>query len=237
MRFETSLRSWLLASLLTLSAGIQAAEYVGVKVCTKCHFDQGDSWKITAHAKALDSLKPGIKVAAKAKANLDPAADYSSNKDCIGCHATGYGEPGGYRADMDPETAKLFAGVTCEACHGAGGAYRVIHGDAGDRLKVSGNATPRQAIADAGQNFDYERACAGCHLNYPGSAWPGAKAPHSPFTPSLDPKYRLDFRKSALAGEKSNPIHGHFKLRGVFRDGPVPALRGEIQANARESEE
>lgn len=230
-------RAVLLAAILPMTAPTQGAEYVGVKVCSKCHYDQGDAWKLTAHAKAFESLKPGVKAVAKTKAKLDPATDYSANKDCLVCHVTGLGEPGGYRADMDAESAKQLAGVGCEACHGAGGAYRVAHGDAGDRLKVSGNTTPRRVVVDAGQNFDYEAACAKCHLNYPGSSWPGVKAPHTPFTSALDPKYGLDFRKAVLAGDKNNPIHTHFKLRGVFKGDPVPAVRDEVQANAREAEE
>jgi len=237
MRIANLFRALLLGTVLAVVGVAQGAEYLGVKVCAKCHFDQGDAWKSTAHARAFESLKPGVKAAAKSKAKLDPAADYSTSKDCIGCHATGYGEPGGYRADMDAESAKQFAGVGCESCHGAGGLYRGVHGDAGDRLKVSGNTTPRQAVVDAGQNFDYEQACAKCHLNYPGSPWPGAKPPHTPFTPALDPKYGLDFRKAALAGDKNNPLHVHFKLRGVFKGDPVPAIRAEVQATAREPEE
>lgn len=237
MYFGSPLRAAVFWSALALAPLVQGAEFVGVKVCSKCHFDQGDSWKTTAHARSLDSLKPGAKAAAKSKAKLDPAKDYSADKDCVGCHVTGYGEPGGYRADMDADSARQFAGVGCEACHGAGGGYRSVHGDAGDRLKVSGNTTPRQAAADAGQNFDYEKACARCHLNYPGSPWAEVKVPHTPFTPTLDAKYGLDFRKSALAGEKNNPIHMHFKLRGVFKGGPIPAIRAEVQSTAREPEE
>lgn len=237
MRIANFFKALLLGAALAMGGGAWSAEYQGVKVCAKCHFDQGDAWKTTGHAKALESLKPGVKAAAKSRAKLDPATDYSANKDCIGCHATGYGAPGGYRVDMDADSAKQFAGVGCEACHGAGGSYRSVHGDAGDKLKVSGNTTPRQALVDAGQNFDYEQACARCHLNYPGSPWAGVKAPHTPFTPTLDPKYGLDFRKSVLAGEKNNPIHVHFKLRGVFKGDPVPAIRAEVQASAREPEE
>lgn len=90
---------------------------------------------------------------------------------------------------------------------------------------------------DAAQTFDYEEACARCHLNHPGSGWGGVKPPHTPFTPAIDPKYRLDFRKAALAGERNNPIHVHFKLRGVFAGDPVPPIRAEVQAGALEMED
>ncbi len=238
MNLKLFIHAWFLVGLLTaVSAGAQAPDYMGVRVCAKCHFDQGDAWKSTAHAKAFESLKPGVKAAAKSKAKLDPAADYRTNKDCVGCHTTGYGEAGGYRMDMNAEDAKLFEGVGCESCHGAGGRFRTLHGEAGDKLKLSGDTTPRRTLVEAGQNFDYEKACSRCHLNYAGSSWSGAKPPHTPFTPALDAKYGLEFRKSALAGDKNNPIHVHFKLRGVFKGDPVPAIRADVQANARESEE
>lgn len=224
--------------LALVSGSMQAADepgYRGFRVCAKCHEDQGGSWRTTAHAKAFDSLKPNMKSAAKTKARLDPAKDYTQDKDCLGCHTTGFGEPGGYRAGADPDEMKTLVGVTCEACHGAGGRYRQLHGDAGDRLKKSGETTDRSALVEGGQNFDYEKACSRCHLNYEGS--PGARPPHTPFTPAIDAKYRFDFHKSVMAGDKNNPVHTHFKLRGVFKGGSVPAIRAELQKNAQEPEE
>src|SRR5574341_816510 len=72
------------------------ADYVGVRTCTKCHDVHGDSWATTAHAKAFESLQAGTKPEAKTKAKLDPAKDYTKDKDCLGCHTTGFGMPGGY---------------------------------------------------------------------------------------------------------------------------------------------
>ena len=127
---------WLLVAVLCAApAGAQTPEYTGFRVCAKCHFDQGDAWRTTSHAKAFESLKPNIKVSAKAKAGLDPAKDYTADQNCVGCHVTGLGEKGGYRPGMNPDDAKVVSGVTCEACHGAGGSYRQMHADAGDRLK------------------------------------------------------------------------------------------------------
>ncbi|MBL8489900.1 MAG: cytochrome c family protein [Rhodocyclaceae bacterium] len=227
----------LAVALAVPAAAADAPEYKGFRVCTKCHDAQGDAWKGTAHARAFESLRPGVKAEAKLKAKLDPAADYSANKDCVGCHTTGYGEAGGYRTGMDADEARILVGVGCEACHGPGGRYRNLHGEASDKLKSSGDTTPRRNLVDVGQNFDYERACARCHLNYPGSPLPTAAPPHTPFTPAVGDKYRHDFRKAVLAGDKANPVHLHFKLRGVFKGDPVPAIRAEVQAGARELED
>ena len=231
----------LLATLLAGSnVGAQTAEYRGYRVCTKCHVAQGDAWRKTGHAKAFDSLKPNVKASAKSKAGLDPAKDYTMDSDCVGCHVTGYGESGGYEAGMNPDNAKLvigLIGVTCEACHGAGSNYRQKHADAGDRLKRSGEATDREVLVDARQNFDYENACARCHLNHSGSKWVGTKPPYTPFTPAVDAKYQFDFDKAVRAFGDKNPAHTHYRLRGVFKGGTVPAIRAEIQQSAQEEPE
>jgi hypothetical protein len=71
-------------------------------------------------AKAFDLLKPNAAAEAKKKAGLDPAKDYTADPSCLGCHTTGYGEPGGFKgAAATPD----MAGVQCEACHGAGSEY------------------------------------------------------------------------------------------------------------------
>lgn len=227
----------LAAWLSVTCAEAQTHEYQGIRVCTKCHQDQGNAWRTTAHAKAYESLKAGVKAEAKVKAGLDAKEDYTRNKDCLGCHTTGFDQPGGFRIGIDGEAAAVVIGVGCESCHGPGGRYRMLHGDASDRLKSSGATTPRTRLAEAGQDFGYEEACARCHLNHPGSGWTGVKMPHTPFTPAIDSKYRLDFRKAALAGERNNPIHVHYKLRGVFAGEPVPPIRAEVQANALEIED
>ncbi|WP_323001606.1 cytochrome c family protein [Denitromonas sp.] len=230
-----------IAMLFAFSIGSTHAaddpEYKGFRVCTKCHDQQGNSWKKSRHAKAFESLKPGVHAEAKNRARLDPNKDYTQDKDCVGCHVTGFGQPSGFRIGMDPDDAKVLAGVGCEACHGAGGAYRQEHANAGDKLKVSGEATDRQVLIAARQNFDYEKACASCHLNYQGSKWAEAKPPFTPFTPEVDSKYHFDFGKAVHATGESNAVHTHYKLRGVFTGGTPPVIRAEIQKSAQEPEE
>jgi peroxiredoxin len=83
-----------------------AAGYVGSAACQSCHGDEHAAWLTQPHAKALDTL------AAKGKAN-DP--------DCLRCHTTGFGKPGGFQAGAGAQPA--LAGVGCESCHGPGGEH------------------------------------------------------------------------------------------------------------------
>jgi len=225
----------LLFSMFGLAHG-QHAEYLGFRACTKCHDAQGDSWKISAHAKALDSLKPNTKADAKKLAKLDPSKDYTRDKNCLVCHVTGFELPGGYSLSASMEDTKTLAGVTCESCHGAGGKYRALHGEASDRLKNQSTTTDRKVLVEAGQVFDMESACNRCHLNYEGAPGYQAKPPYTPYTPSLGPKYQFDFKKSVMTSTEKNPVHTHYKLRNVFKGGPVPSVREKLQETAQEPE-
>ncbi|MGE5505218.1 MAG: cytochrome c family protein [Actinomycetota bacterium] len=229
------MKTLILAAALAVAAmAAQAADkptFEGPKVCSKCHDLQGEAWQATAHAKAFDLLKPQMRTEAKAKAKLDPAKDYTADANCLGCHTTGYGEPGGYDPGMPPAQAKVLAVVGCESCHGAGSLFKKEHGDAEARFKRGGESTPRKTLVEAGQTFDYEKACAQCH-----GAGAG-KVAHSPFTPAVDAKYAFDFDKAVRAGGKAKGVHDHYKLSGVFTGEPVHRLRAEFQKTAKEGAE
>jgi Zn finger protein HypA/HybF involved in hydrogenase expression len=94
--------------------------YVGAKACKMCHIKEHRSWADTKMAKTFEVLKAGASADKKRSAGLDPAKDYTKDAECLSCHATGYGEPGGF---VNVESTPELAGVTCEACHGAGGTY------------------------------------------------------------------------------------------------------------------
>jgi len=207
-----------------------APEYAGVKVCTKCHEAQGESWAGTSHAKAFDSLKPNTKAEEKKKAKLDPAKDYTKDKDCVGCHSTGFGKAGGYALGKDPGGPEKLGSVGCEACHGPGSDYREDHGTAEKKLLRAQQSTPRRLLVGKGQTFDYEKACAACHLNYQGSPLKGAKAPFTPFTPTVDAKYKFEFDKAV----RTKALHEHYKLKGSFEGEPVPKVRAEFQKTAKD---
>lgn len=219
------------AALACLAQAAAAAPgYVGVKVCTKCHDVHGESWAATSHAKAFDSLKANTKAEEKKKAKLDPAKDYTKDRDCVGCHSTGFGKAGGYALGKDPGGPEKFGSVGCEACHGPGSDYREEHGTAEKKLLRSQQSTPRKLIAGKGQNFDYEKACAACHLNFKGSPHKGAKAPFTPFTPGVDAKYKFEFDKAV----RTKALHEHYKLKGSFEGEPVPKVRADFQKTAKD---
>jgi len=119
--------AFLLAALALLPtfAAAETAESVGAthlgsRVCRGCHLVQYLSWERRAHGKAFESLRSGSREAAKRLAGLDPAKDYTNDSLCLPCHATGYGEPGGF---VDPEETPELLNVGCESCHGAGSLF------------------------------------------------------------------------------------------------------------------
>jgi len=123
------MRQWFLISVVLVvvvlvwgaaPASAEGHEYIGSKGCKKCHLKQFKSWEKTSMAQSFESLKPGVKAEEKTAQGLDPAQDYTTDTDCIACHVTGYGKPGGF---VDIETTPNLANVGCEHCHGAGGTY------------------------------------------------------------------------------------------------------------------
>lgn len=76
--------------------------YVTAGNCVRCHADRVAAWTLSPHARALEPLITRGK-------DTDP--------ECVGCHTTAYGEPGGF-ATLDRPTLATWHGVQCEACHG-----------------------------------------------------------------------------------------------------------------------
>jgi hypothetical protein len=83
-----------------------AQEYIGVKKCAACHFDQFLKWKKTKHATNFDLL----------------TEKYQTDANCLKCHTTGYGEPTGFKTVADVD----LKGTTCEQCHGPGSKHAEI---------------------------------------------------------------------------------------------------------------
>jgi hypothetical protein len=110
--------------LVSFSAQAQDHAYVGAAKCKMCHKVQYASWETTTHAKATDDAKA--------------STDREFSADCLTCHATNASED--------------FAGVQCEACHGAGGDYKKM------------SIMKDRATAEAnGLNIPTQETCAGCH--------------------------------------------------------------------------
>jgi 2',3'-cyclic-nucleotide 2'-phosphodiesterase (5'-nucleotidase family) len=110
-------------------AAAAGASYIGTAACGGCHAPALAQWTTTKHARALSAL-------ARIGRDRDPS--------CVGCHVTGYLQPGG---PADIATAReRFANVGCESCHGPGSR----HGAALDKRGTLGRAVP-------------ETTCRGCH--------------------------------------------------------------------------
>ena len=75
--------------------------YIGVQACSNCHVEEEKVWLATGHAGAYRTLDRQHK---------------QFNLECVSCHVTGYGEPGGSTVT---HVASLES-VQCEVCHGAG---------------------------------------------------------------------------------------------------------------------
>ena len=80
------------------------AKYVGTAKCKMCHFKEYKTYKATRHAKNFEVLQ----------------GDERSNPDCLRCHTTGYGRPGGF---VSEDTTPKLTNVGCESCHGPGSAH------------------------------------------------------------------------------------------------------------------
>lgn len=121
-------------------------KFVGVKQCMPCHKNEKlggvayTVWEKSAHAKSFATLKTkeADEIAKKA-GSAKPAAETES---CVGCHVTG--------------TNSKDEGVSCEACHGAGSAYKAMH---------SKKDTDAKAKAAAGLHLgdDLKKSCTTCH--------------------------------------------------------------------------
>ena len=89
------------ADLVPLAPADGQASFIGVEECTLCHAEARAVWDKTPHAKAYATLVEGFK-------------EY--NLECVGCHVTGYGKPGGSTVTHNDK----LRDVQCEDCHGPG---------------------------------------------------------------------------------------------------------------------
>jgi hypothetical protein len=89
------------------------ARYVGIEECESCHQAAVDFWRKTRHAQAWETL-------------TEVGKDRSF--DCVGCHVTGWEEPGGSNLAFN----EPLRDVQCEVCHGPAS----LHVDANGKEKV-----------------------------------------------------------------------------------------------------
>lgn len=111
-----------LLAFMSTSAPAEEYNYVGVKGCKACHMSakigkQYSIWEQQKHAKAYETLAGDEAKKIGAEKGI---ANPQESPDCLKCHVTGYGLP----PTRFEATYKMEDGVTCEACHGPGSAYK-----------------------------------------------------------------------------------------------------------------
>ena len=172
----------------------KGAKYLGYKDgCKSCHYKEWKSWKKTKMAKAFKSLMPGVSAEIKTKYKLDPDKDYTKDPDCLICHTTGFGLPGGYPVSMKVpykirKAAKQTKGGTCESCHGPGSKYAPVHKEIEDKARPY---TEDEFYAVGEHKVDAQ-ICMNCHNQR---------------SPTAGPDYHFDFEK-----HKDKGVHEKFKL-------------------------
>jgi len=105
-----------------------AARYVGSERCGTCHASAMTWWRGHPHGRAYATLETRHK---------------NFNLSCVGCHVTGYLQPGGSTVTH----TENLTNVGCESCHGPGSAH----------VSDPSGAEPNVVLAPE------ERTCTGCH--------------------------------------------------------------------------
>ena len=106
--------------------------YIGPRSCRVCHRDFYNGRKKDLHFHTFKKI-------------VD--AGYAKEPKCLGCHATGYGVPTGFK---DEKKTPQLAGIECEGCHGPGNVH-MRRNDGGGFL--AGVDNPDRI----------ERMCKSCH--------------------------------------------------------------------------
>ena len=129
------------------SASLPLAErYTGIKVCGGCHYQQYQHWRADRHALSF----------------IDLPAKYNDDRECLKCHVTAYAQRGGYATGTAPSVLAGLMNVSCEACHGMGGAHVRYTGQFIDYPSLSpevgqtARAIIRKGLAGG--------ACVNCHV-------------------------------------------------------------------------
>lgn len=191
----------------------RGARYLGYKDgCKSCHFKEWKSWKKTKMAQAFEVLKPGAAAENKVKMEFDPQKDYTEDPNCLACHTTGYGLPGGYRIPRNlrykaRKAAEQARGGTCEVCHGPGSIYGPVHKDVDD------NARPyaQEEFYAVGEYKVDKWVCTRCHNSK---------------NPTAGPDYHFDFKEHR---EKDKGTHENFPL--IYRiQKKSPATQNDSQS-------
>jgi peroxiredoxin len=223
---------------------LHSTGFSGSDVCGVCHDKEYETWVLTPHAHAFDTL-------VKHAADADP--------ECVSCHVVGFGKPGGYA--ISPRTPD-FENVGCETCHGRGGPhlspahvtdgnYEAVCVDCHDakhslgfeyasflpKVSHAANAElaslplekrqallaaherPRSALLPTGASYVGSEACRSCHAKE-FETW--AASPHGSAMASLE-------SKGKAGDETCQQCHvTALGLPGGFPKGAAPASHADL---------
>jgi hypothetical protein len=109
---DSALRAWASRSEAEAEARAVAPAaaqegYAGSGACARCHADRLAAWTYSPHAQAYNTLL---------------TRESGNDPECLACHTTGWGQPGGY-GKATPAALRTWKAVQCEACHGPLGAH------------------------------------------------------------------------------------------------------------------
>ncbi len=85
---------------------LHSTGYSGNDACGVCHQAEHETWQLTRHSTAYDTL---VRHGAE------------TDDECIGCHVVGWGQDGGFRRAAFG--FEQLENVGCESCHGRGGPH------------------------------------------------------------------------------------------------------------------
>ena len=125
-------------SLREAAAQWKGGRYAGPASCAGCHASAHVAWRTVEdpHFRSMDAVRD---------AGLERAPN------CLSCHATAPGRPGGHLAPRDAQAA-----VTCEACHGPADAHVASRG--ASRLADAKASCAACHVPDMSPDFRYEEA-------------------------------------------------------------------------------
>ncbi len=118
-------------------------EYIGAHRCGVCHLKVYKSWQTTKHAKDAWEKVPDR---------------YRADPECLMCHATGYGQAGGFK---DAASTPGLAGVSCEACHGPGSKHEAVCKPLMEKKKLS--PEEKKAVRESIAPPSSRNVCLACH--------------------------------------------------------------------------
>ena len=80
----------------------RSSAFAASSACVGCHVSETARWAYSDHTRAWQSLV---------------VRREDTNVECVGCHSTGFGQPGGF-GELTRANVGRFKAVQCEACHG-----------------------------------------------------------------------------------------------------------------------